>query len=333
MGADGKPPDTAGLLHDLSNVVAGAMRLVESALRRLDAKDPAREDLLAISAACSHAADLVREVVEGAPAPGGVAEMNSLAAAQVEALRRTRGARVRLMTFRDPLRVRMAPADVRRILDNLLLNAAEAVRDAESEIVVRIGRGPGDRALLEVRDTGRGMDAPTLARAFEPGFTTRPGKGKGLGLSVVRSLVERCGGDVRVTSAAGLGTSVRVLLPIAPRVRGSGTILLVDDQAAVRSSVTDVLTESGYRVLEASDAKGALRLLDAGVDLLLTDLELPDMDGAALAAAAASARPGLKVAFLSGRAWPGDPGTEILRKPADPDELRERIQALLASDR
>jgi CheY-like chemotaxis protein len=329
MDAERAVGPSAGLLHDLSNVVAGLVRLAETALRNLEPGNPAREDVLAIAAACGQAAELVREAVEGAPPPGGGAELNTLAAGQVEVLRRTHDARVRLIASQDPLRVRMAPGDLRRVLDNLLLNSLDAVAETDGEIVVRIGRGPSDRALLEVRDSGRGMDAPTLARAFEPGFTTRPGTGRGLGLKVVKDLVEQQGGDVRMTSAPFLGTSVRVLLPIAPPARGSGTILLVDDQAEVRRSMRGVLTDSGYRVLEAGDAKGALRLLDAGVDLLLTDVKLPDLDGADLAAAAVAARPGLKVVLMSGYAWPNGTGTEVLVKPADPHELLDRVGAIL----
>lgn len=330
MSGERLPRDAAGLLHDLSNVVASALRLAESALRLLGPDHPAREDVAAAGAACRQGAELVREIVEGAPPPGGAADLNEIAAAQVEVLRRSHGAPVRLLPFPEPLRVRMERGDLRRILDNLLLNAVEAVAGTKGEIVVRLARGAGGRALLEVRDGGRGMDAPTVSRVFEPGFTTRPGAGRGLGLKVVRSLVEKGRGDIRVTSTGGLGTSVRVFLPLAEApARGSGTILLVDDNAEVRKSVREVLADSGYRVLEAGDGNGALRLLDGGVDLLLTDLKLPDMDGADLAAAAAAARPGLKVAFMSGDAWSGAPGTELLVKPTGPEELRERIGALL----
>lgn len=330
MGGEPLSKQAAGLLHDLSNVVAGAMRLAESALGNLEQGHPAREEVAALGAACRQGADLLREIVEGAPPPGGAAEICALAAAQAEVVRRAHGANVRVAHPGQPVRVRIGPAEVRRILYNLLLNAAEAIEGTEGEILVRIARGTGEKALLEVRDTGRGMDAATLARAFEAGFTTRGGAGRGLGLNVVKGLVETCGGDVRLTSAPGLGTSVRILLPVAPTARGTGTILLVDDHADVRRSVRSALSEGGYRVLEAGDAKGALRLLDGGVDLLLTDLKLPDMDGKELAAAAAAARPGLKIAFMSGYAWPRDPGgSEVLVKPTDPDELRERVQALL----
>ncbi len=328
MGPEPQPPD-AGLLHDLSNLVAGALRLAESALRRLGPDHPAREDVVAIGAACRQGAEIVREIVEGGPAAGGTVDLLAVAAEAVEAVRRTRGATVRLAPTGEPRRVRVGGADARRILDNLLLNAAEAVEGTAGEIFVSVTRETDERTLLEVRDSGRGMAPSTVSRVFENGFTTRPGPGRGLGLKVVKSLAERSGGEVSVTSTEGRGTRVRVLLPAAvPAPRGSGTILLVDDHAAVRSSVREVLRESGYRVVEAGDGKGALRLLD-GVDLLLTDLKLPDMDGTALAATAAAARPGLKVAYMSGYAWPRDPGAELLVKPTDPEELRERIGALL----
>jgi CheY-like chemotaxis protein len=267
-------------------------------------------------------------MVVGAPPDRGASDLDAVAAEGIEVLLRARTPRVRYVRSPRPLRVRMGAAALRRIVDNLLLNAADAVEGTPGDIVVTAAAAPGDRALLEVRDGGRGMPPGTAARVFEPGFTTRPG-GRGLGLSVVRSLVERCGGEVSVSSGEGRGTAVRVLLPLAPApAHGTGTILLVDDHADVRGSMKAVLAGSGYKVLEAGDGREALRLLD-GVDLLLTDLKLPDMEGTALATAAAVARPGLKVAFMSGYAWPRDPGGELLVKPQDPDELRERIGTIL----
>jgi CheY-like chemotaxis protein len=223
----------------------------------------------------------------------------------------------------------MGPAAARRIVDNLLLNAADAIEGTGGEIVVTVGTAPCGRALLEVRDGGKGMAPGTAARVFEPGFTTRSGS-RGLGLKVVRGLLERSGGDITLESREGRGTAVRALLPLAPApTNGSGTILLVDDHPAVRDSMKAVLLSSGYSVLEAGDGASALRQLNGAVDLLLTDIKLPDMEGTALAAAAAKARPGLKVAYMSGYAWTRDAGADLLVKPTDPDELRERVGAIL----
>jgi CheY-like chemotaxis protein len=252
-----------------------------------------------------------------------------VAAEGIDVIRRTRGARVRHVPSATPLRVRIGAAAVRRIVDNLLLNAADAVDGNGAEIVVTVAPAPDGRAMLEVRDGGKGMAPATASRMFEPGFTTRP-DGRGLGLKVVRSLLERSGGDISVDTREGRGTSMRALLPLAAEPRyGTGTILLVDDHPEVRGSMSAVLLASGYRVIEAGDASSALRMLNGKVDLLLTDLKLPDMEGTKLAAAATAARPGLKVAYMSGYAWPCDPGAELLVKPTDPDELRERIGAIL----
>jgi CheY-like chemotaxis protein/anti-sigma regulatory factor (Ser/Thr protein kinase) len=327
-----------GVLHDLRNVLAGAARLAELALERLERGHAARADVEALRDACLQGADLARELTGGAPA--GTADLNELAARQLDLLRRTHGdaVRMRLKAPGEPLRVAMAAPDVQRMLDNLLRNAVEAMPGG-GELVVTVARapdGPEPRALLEIRDQGAGMDARTLARVFDPGFTTRKGPGRGLGLKVVKNLVGAANGSVHIVSEEGRGTAVRVRLPLAaeeeaPRAREAakgGTILVVDDHAAVRSSVRQVLSESGYRVLEASDGQAALRLLGPEVDLLLTDLKLPDMDGAELAAQATARLPGLKVAFMSGYAW-ASPGAELLVKPAAPQELRDRIGALL----
>jgi CheY-like chemotaxis protein len=233
-------------------------------------------------------------------------------------LERTHGERVRCRfePGDGPLLVRMDPTDVRRVLDNLVLNAIEAM-EGRGELCVRVAEAPQRQALVEIHDTGRGT--------FEA-----PREGRGLGLKVVQDLVERAHGTLRVSSVPGRGAVVRVLVPLAdPPPRGSGTILVVDDEPAVRGSVRQVLADSGYRVLEAGDGRAALGLLSKGVDLLLTDLKLPDMDGAELAAAATAACPDLKVVYLSGYAWARPARAEVLAKPAAPEELRERIGALL----
>src|SRR5262245_54330225 len=204
MGGDGSPPEAAGLLHDLSNAVAGALRLTECARGRLPAGHAARDDVAAAVAACRQAADLVREIVEGVPREAGVADLNAVAAEGIEVVRRSRGAPVRHVPSATPLRVRMGTAAARRIVDNLLLNAADAIEGTAGEIVVTVGTAPCGRALLEVRDGGKGMAPDTAARIFEPGFTTRP-DGRGIGLKVVRSLLERSGGDISVETGEGRG--------------------------------------------------------------------------------------------------------------------------------
>jgi len=329
----GKPLETRGLLHDLANVVTNVQRLADLALGALAADHPARADVEAIRRAGLESALLLRELLGGGTPPDGPVELGELLERQIAPFRRLHGGRVRfhLENAGARLPLRMGHADARRVLDNLVLNALEAMPDG-GELRLRVSPAPtAGFALLEVADTGHGMEAGTLERIFEEDFTTRGAAGHGLGLAVVRRLVERAGGSIRVASAEGRGTAFRIGLPCAdPPARAGGTILVVDDQPAVRSSVGDVLKESGYRVIEAGDGAQALRLLDGGVDLLLTDLHLPDMDGADLAAAATRARPGLKVVYMSGDSRGVDEGP-CLQKPAAPEELRESVGTVLGS--
>jgi CheY-like chemotaxis protein len=211
---------------------------------------------------------------------------------------------------------------------------------------------------LDVVDTGTGMDPDTLQRIFDPFFTTKqPGLGTGLGLSTAKRIVDHCGGRIDVTSAPGAGTTFRVLLPAAaaaaPRpeiaagqgaVSGKGTtVLVVEDQMAVRDVVVDVLTEQGYAVLAAADPLLALAAAKghAGrIDLLLTDVIMPRMNGRELAQKLLAVRPELKVLFMSGYTddeqlrGTGGPGSGgLLAKPFGAAELLHRVELALAGVR
>ena len=324
--------DAPSLLHDLSNVVLGAQRLAELALNQLEPGHPARKDISAILGSCLQGTALVSRLL-GAKAPSGAElELNSLVATVIARFQGTHGRRVdlRFKAAGERLRVRMDTTDFQRVLDNLILNAVAAL-DGGGVVVLRLTR-ENDRALLQVSDNGRGMDAATRARIFEPDFTTKRGAGHGLGLSVVRRLVEATGGTVGVESAEGQGATFSIHLPLAKREAPAATrtILLVDDHAAVRSSIGQVLRESGCRVLEAADAAGALRMLDGAVDVLLTDLKLPDMEGTELADEARARTPGLKVVYMSGYTWADVPESDaaLLVKPTPPDQLRDTIAGL-----
>ena len=177
---------------------------------------------------------------------------------------------------------------------------------------------PGRYVRLAVTDTGAGMDAETRARIFEPFFTTKElGKGTGLGLSTVYGILEQSGGQVRIDTAPGRGTSFEIYLPRARPSRGGRrqlrsaagspggceTILLVEDEASVRNLAQRLLEQSGYRVLPATDGSEALSLCAAHgehIDLMVTDVVMPRMRGGELAARVALIRPGLRVLFMSG---------------------------------
>ena len=213
------------------------------------------------------------------------------------------------------------------------------------------GTAPGAFASLAVTDTGSGMDEATKARVFEPFFTTKPrGQGTGLGLSQLYGFVRQSGGLVRLDSAPGEGTTVRLFLPrYEPAEAGVGggeaaasaVVLLVEDEEGLRAMAAEWLREAGHRVLEAPDGAAALRLLHGGVwvDLLATDVGLPGgMNGRQVADAAREHRPGLPVLFMTGYAGGAlgaalPAGMAVIDKPFALEDLAERVGAMLDAAR
>jgi PAS domain S-box-containing protein len=250
------------------------------------------------------------------------------------------------------------PEQLGLALLNLCINSRDAMPQGGSITIAtanrRIGAGevaelpPGDYVSLRVTDTGIGMSPAVLGQAFEPFFTTKEvGKGTGLGLSMVYGLTRQSGGTTTITSSPGQGTTVELLLPRAataaePAAEGAApaaapacrtTVLVVDDDADVRSVTATLLADLGHRVLEVEDGPSALALLRAGeaVGLLVTDLAMPRMTGAELAVQARGLRPGLPVLVLTGHAdaAPLDPGQPVLHKPFRLGELARSVTALL----
>ncbi len=257
---------------------------------------------------------------------------------------------------------------IQQVLMNLVINARDAMPEGGLvtittemfEIDEEFAAGfdyPIDRGrtvVLRVRDTGQGMDEEVKARIFEPFFTTKElGKGTGLGLSTVYGIVKQSGGYIWVDSEPGLGTEFRIYLPwveedeldddgsTAPRRRGGGGehVLVVEDEAPVRTILCEVLRQAGYRVYEAAGAEDALRRYSKEperLDILVTDIVMPDMDGYELAELLQAARPGLRVLYISGYSPDAyetkgilKPGSNFLQKPFDPDTLTEKIQDVL----
>jgi two-component system, cell cycle sensor histidine kinase and response regulator CckA len=263
--------------------------------------------------------------------------------------------------------VRADPGQLEHILMNLAVNARDAMPRGGTLVIQTAnedlgqtfarshpGAAPGLYVVLSVTDTGTGMDAHALAHLFEPFFTTKePGKGTGLGLSMVYGIVKQSGGYISVDSELGRGTTFRVYLPRvdeaeerraveatpATRKAGSGTILLVEDEDAVRSLVETILASGGYKILVAdSPAQAAeiCRTYGSQIDVLLTDVVMPDMSGPELAEGLLALRPGLKVVYMSGYA--GDyldeqgvdsDGVALLQKPFTAGALEERIRQVL----
>jgi PAS domain S-box-containing protein len=263
----------------------------------------------------------------------------------------------------EPVSVKADPTQIQQVIMNLVLNSRDAVAGGGGRVSITTARAEPDpagglRGVLEVADTGCGMSLDVQAHLFEPFFTTKEvGKGTGLGLATVYGIVKQHEGDIAVTSAPDQGTTVRIYLPLvtapveatavvsppAPRTTapGSATVLLVEDEWTVREFVRDVLHASGYRVLSAATPAEAEALAErhAGrIDLLLTDVIMPELSGRELADRLVRRRTGLRVLYISGytddvlaRHGVLEAGTSFLAKPFSPDALTHAVQEVLRS--
>jgi two-component system cell cycle sensor histidine kinase/response regulator CckA len=243
------------------------------------------------------------------------------------------------------------PGQVEQMLVNLAVNARDAMPGG-GELVIDTGRH-GDQVRLRVSDSGAGMSAEVVERAFEPFFTTKGSGGTGLGLATVYGIVTQAGGEVSLTSSVGVGTTVNVLLPTAPTntsdislssdispAGGRGeTLLVVEDEAALRDVAGRILTGAGYHVLTAECGVSALELAarhEGGIDLLVSDVVMPGMLGKELAERLTGARPDTRVLYMSGYAQPVlhsqgtlDPGVALLEKPFTAGDLLAAVRRRL----
>jgi two-component system cell cycle sensor histidine kinase/response regulator CckA len=260
------------------------------------------------------------------------------------------------------LTVNADPGSLEQVVMNLVINARDAMPQggtltiATSRVEVTEQSEPalpaGIYVKLSTADSGAGMSTATKARIFEPFFTTKEAMGTGLGLAMVLGIVEQSGGTVRVDSAIGKGTTFDVYLPIAdespPRAtadpltshpaRGTETILLVEDEDAIRRVAATILRRRGHTVLVASDAADALAVVartTTPIHLLLTDVVMPKMSGVELAERLVVGRPGLKVLCMSGFAEEGiarrvaDHGYGFMQKPFNPEQLVQHVREVL----
>lgn len=360
---------TGGLAHDFNNylgVIIGNLDLLRE--RGAGQGEAARYVEPALSGALK-AAELTRSLLAFArrqPLDPRPCALNQRIEATVAMLQRTVGQDLRIMTELDP-QLWLVLVDAAQF-DSCLLNLASNARDAmpqggvlrirsanrsvSSDDPLAIDLPPGDHVLIEVVDDGCGMSPEVLACIFEPFFTTKgAGHGTGLGLSTVYGFVRQSGGQIQVESLPGVGTQVRIFLPRAPGTvenppapvgerpiaGGGATVLLVEDNAAVRMTAALQLRALGCAVLEADSGEAALRLLDDPqtpvIDLLFSDVIMGEgLDGFALAKEARARSPGLRVLLTSG--FPGaesspDPAFPLLGKPYRKDELAAAISAVL----
>ncbi|HYD64350.1 ATP-binding protein [Azospirillum sp.] len=351
---------TGGIAHDFNNLLTPILGNVTSLLERMgDADARTHRQLDAMRQAAERAAVLTQRLLAFArrqPLSPSVLDVNKLVADTGEMLRRTLGEAIEVETVLAGGLWR-AQADANQ-LENALLNLAVNARDAmpgggkltietanthldEIYAAAHAEVTPGQYVLVAVTDTGAGMPPDVQARAFEPFFTTKGvGQGTGLGLSMVYGFVRQSGGHVKIYSEPGQGTTVKLYLPRAmagalpltevaaptpaAAPAGGATVVVVEDEDLVRAFMVETLRRIGYTVHEAADGPAALALFARlpTVDLLLTDVGLPGMNGRQLAEAIQAERPGLKVLFVSGYTRNAivhngtlDPGVMLLSKP------------------
>jgi len=365
-----------GVAHDFNNlltVLGGRSRLLLDRLRR---DDPLRRDIELIQETADRAATLTQQLLafsrKQVLAPK-VLDLNAVVVNMDTMLRRLIGEDIDLVTVPGPAlgRVKADPGQIEQVIMNLAINARDAmprggqltIETANVELDEAYARRhvavrPGPHVMLAVSDTGPGMDAETQARVFEPFFTTKePGKGTGLGLATVYGIVKQSGGNIWVYSEPGRGTTFKIYLPrveeaaepvepakaLAGPPRGLETVLVVEDDEALRELAREILQSHGYTVLEARHGGEALPIGErhAGpIHLLVTDVVMPWMSGRELARRLMPAHPEMKVLYVSGYTENAvvhngvlDPDTAFLQKPFTPDALARKVREVLDAPR
>ena len=365
-----------GVAHDFNNLLTAISSYSELLLADLAAEDPRRLDVTEIRKATDRAATLTRQLLAFSRRQvlqPKVVDLNGIVGGAEKLLRRLIGEDIALATRLDhnlPA-VTADAGQVEQVIMNLAVNAKDAMQhggtltletstvqiEAAEQTAEQSIVAPGRYVLLKVSDTGTGMDAEIKRHLFEPFFTTKErGKGTGLGLATVYGIVKQSGGFIWVDSEPGRGAAFRIYLPAVdeaaratevsespqPQDRealGSETILLVEDEDAVRAVARESLRRRGYAVLEATNAQAALEVSGrhAGrIDLLLTDVVMPGLSGRDLADRLASVRPDTKVLYMSGYADADivqhgvlQPGLNYLQKPFTPDVLAHKVREVL----
>lgn len=360
-----------GISHDFNNVLAAILGYCELVLRQVEA-GPLREDVMEIQKAAKRGSALTGQLLaftRKRESQLRVLRLNDVVNDVVGMLGRLVGQSVELDVRLDPALgcVKANPSQVEQILMNLVVNARDAMPEGgrisietanveldEAYAATHRSAEPGPHVMIAVSDTGIGMDEEIRSRIFEPFFTTKaPGTGTGLGLSTVYSIVKQSGGNIWIYSTPGLGTTFKVHLPRvseageplvarpapAELLGGSETVLVVDDEEALRLLVGQVLERSGYRVLAAGEGAAALNRAgehDGPIHLLVTDLILPGLTGLDLAERLAISRPDMKVLYISGHSdlgvvRPGaiEPGLAFLQKPFTPSALLGKVRHVL----
>ncbi len=363
-----------GVAHEVNNMMTGVIGFSEFLMRSLEPTDPRRTEVTEIIKAGTRAADVTRQLLaftrQQFLRPEKLS-VNAVVRDLEKMLRRVLGEdhRLELALAPEAGEIRADRGQLEQVLVNLMLNARDAMPsrgrvtiataaveldDAYAQRHDGVALARGEYTQLSLSDTGVGMDRDVQARIFEPFFTTKPiGQGTGLGLSTVYGIVKQSDGFVWVYSEPGLGTTFKIYLPRVgaahspplpadrtPAARGGAeTILIVEDEDLVRALASRSLRERGYRVIEARQGADALRQLEQDppeVDLVITDVVMPEMGGRELARRLAGLRPSLPVLFISGSTGEDviqrgllDPGAPFQQKPFTPDGLARKVREML----
>jgi PAS domain S-box-containing protein len=367
---------TGGIAHDFNNLLTGIIGSLDLLRRRLAQNRLEDMDrfMAAASTSAHRAAALVHRLLAFSrrqPLDVRALEVNRLIASMEEMLHRTLGEQIALVVelTPDPCLAFSDANQVESALLNLAINARDAMPDG-GKLTIATARATlsrefaqqyqdlaaGDYIVVNVSDTGTGMPPDVLARAFEPFFTTKPiGQGTGLGLSMIYGFARQSGGHVHISSTQGVGTTIQLYLPryagdAVPELpgalgealpRGAGeTVLLVEDEPAVRLLLVEVLQELGYSTIEAADGASALPILKSQrrIDLMVSDVGLPGITGRELAELARQTRPELKILFVTGYArnaavkaeFLGE-GMDMITKPFAIDVLANKVRDILSA--
>jgi signal transduction histidine kinase/CheY-like chemotaxis protein len=368
---------TGGIAHDFNNLlqgILGALTLTKRSLLRGSVTD-AERFLGSIETSAKRAAGLTHSLLAFArrqPLDPIKVDINQLATNMADMIRRTVGEAIAVkLLLAEGLW--LCRCDINQ-LDSAILNLAINARDAmpnggtltietcnislDSRAASRLGMTAGRYASIVVSDTGTGMSQDVMARVFEPFFTTKlRGQGTGLGLSMVYGFARQSQGSVKIKSEVGQGTTVQLYIPEftgrenaavtdnsvsgTPAAKAGEVVLVVEDDDEVRSQIIEVLLDLGYTPLQASDGPAGLEILRSAhrIDLLVTDMGLPGLNGRQVADGGRDHRPGLKVLFMTGYAENAavadgflEPGMKLLTKPFDLDALAERVREMIQLD-
>ncbi|PYS24865.1 MAG: hybrid sensor histidine kinase/response regulator [Acidobacteria bacterium] len=363
-----------GVAHDFNNLLTAINGYSSLALQRINPENPIKSYLEEIKKAGDRAANLTRQLLAFGrkqilqPVP---LNLNDIVSDMNKMLRRLIGEDIDLTASLNPKlkAIKADPGQIEQVLVNLVVNARDAMPsgghltietmtvELDSEYTgKRLGVVPGRYVMLAVSDTGTGMNEETKARIFDPFFTTKEkGKGTGLGLSTVYGIVKQSGGNIWVYSEEGRGTTFKVYLPqleTAETVEslqveteimpGSETILLLEDEDTVRNLARQILEGAGYKVVEVSRGEEAIKRFaaeDGSIDLLLTDVVMPEMSGKEVADRVCELSPSLKVLFMSGYTDEAivhhgvlDSNVQFIQKPFTPAALTTKVRQVLDLD-